>query len=248
MRKLHRHIKRHYKKIACTLAGAACLSVLVPNIPAPGNLPAPAAKPLGPDKAPTPVTGQAVPPAEKGGPQTAPATQELVTRVKEAMPSPARSQLPDQATPPPDVSHTDEAAPTREAEKTAPLTEPAPTVRPEQNKAPEANAERVLEMTATAYAPGPQDNDQWGTKTHIGTEVRPGIIAVDPRVIPLGSRVMIKYPDGHKEYAVAEDTGGAIKGRRIDVAKWTVGEAKQFGIKAVKVYVLETPAPKEERG
>ena len=106
----------------------------------------------------------------------------------------------------------------------------------------EAGAKQVLNITATAYAPGPHDNDQWGDKTHMGTQVRPGVIAVDPRIIPLGSQVMIKYPDGTKEYAVAEDTGGAIKGHRIDVAKWTVKEAYQFGIKPVKVYVLSTPS------
>jgi len=106
----------------------------------------------------------------------------------------------------------------------------------------EAGAKQVLNITATAYAPGPHDNDQWGNKTHMGTQVRPGVIAVDPRVIPLGSRVMIKYPDGTKEYAVAEDTGGAIKGHRIDIAKWTVKEAYRFGIKPVKVYVLQTPS------
>ncbi len=106
----------------------------------------------------------------------------------------------------------------------------------------EAGAKQVLNITATAYAPGPHDNDQWGNKTHMGTQVRPGVIAVDPKVIPLGSRVMIKYPDGTKEYAVAEDTGGAIKGHRIDIAKWTVKEAYRFGIKPVKVYVLQTPA------
>ncbi|MDU2064548.1 MAG: 3D domain-containing protein [Sporomusaceae bacterium] len=99
----------------------------------------------------------------------------------------------------------------------------------------------AIHVTATAYAPGPHDNDQWGSKTRLGTEIRPGVIAVDPRIIPLGSRVMIQYPDGSKEYAVAEDTGGAIKGNRIDVAKWTVREANHFGIKAVKVYVLSKP-------
>ncbi|HWR42123.1 3D domain-containing protein [Sporomusa sp.] len=110
----------------------------------------------------------------------------------------------------------------------------------------EAGAKQVLTVTATAYAPGPHDNDQWGNKTRLGTQIRPGVIAVDPRVIPLGSQVMIKYPDGTKEYAVAEDTGGAIKGHRIDVAKWTVKEASRFGIKPVKVYVLNTPQDKSE--
>lgn len=111
----------------------------------------------------------------------------------------------------------------------------------------EAGAKKVLNITATAYAPGPHDNDQWGDKTRLGTQIRPGVIAVDPRIIPLGSQVMIKYPDGTKEYAVAEDTGGAIKGHRIDVAKWTVKEANRFGVKAVKVYVLNTPTQSEDQ-
>jgi len=119
------------------------------------------------------------------------------------------------------------------------------------NSSPEANAKQVLDVKATAYAPGPQNNDQWGNKTFLGTQVRPGIIAVDPKIIPLGSNVMIKYPDGTKEYAVAEDTGGAIKGNRIDVAKWTVKEAEKFGMKKVKVYVLkdnarQTAAPTDQ--
>lgn len=100
---------------------------------------------------------------------------------------------------------------------------------------------KELHIKATAYAPGAHDNGKWGNKTHIGTNVRPGIIAVDPRIIPLGSRVRIEYPDGHTEYAIAEDTGGAIKGNRIDVAKWTVKEAENFGIKHVKVTVLSSP-------
>jgi len=97
---------------------------------------------------------------------------------------------------------------------------------------------QVFDIVATAYAPGPHDNGKWGNLTHIGTQVRPGIIAVDPRVIPLRSRVYIEFADGSGMYAVAEDTGGAIKGNRIDIAMWTVAEAYQFGMQKVKVYVL----------
>ncbi|SDF40776.1 3D domain-containing protein [Sporolituus thermophilus] len=98
---------------------------------------------------------------------------------------------------------------------------------------------QILDIVATAYAPGPHDNGKWGNLTHIGTQVRPGIIAVDPKVIPLGTRVYIEFPDGHGMYAVAEDTGGAIKGNRIDIAMWTVAEAYNFGIQKVKVYILD---------
>lgn len=106
--------------------------------------------------------------------------------------------------------------------------------------------QRVLDITATAYAPGPHDNDQWGNKTYLGTLVRPGIIAVDPKLIPLGSTVYIEYPDGRGTYAIAEDVGGAIKGHRIDVAKWTVEEAEDFGIQRVKVYVIKEPINKKD--
>lgn len=97
---------------------------------------------------------------------------------------------------------------------------------------------RALDIKATAYAPGPHDNGQWGNLTHIGTQVRPGVIAVDPNVIPLGSRVYIEFADGNSMYGVAEDTGGAIKGNRIDIAMHTVDQAYDFGVQHVKVYVL----------
>lgn len=102
-----------------------------------------------------------------------------------------------------------------------------------------ANYKQALDVVATAYAPGPHDNGKWGNLTHIGTQVRPGIIAVDPRVIPLKSKVYIEFPDGTGRYAVAEDTGGAIKGNRIDIAMWTVAEAYKFGMQNVKVYVVK---------
>jgi 3D (Asp-Asp-Asp) domain-containing protein len=108
------------------------------------------------------------------------------------------------------------------------------------DKAP-TNYKEVLNISATAYAPGAHDNDQWGNKTYTGEQIKPGVIAVDPSIIPLGSRVYIQYPDGHGEYATASDTGGAIKGNKIDVAKRTVSEAQDFGIQHVKVFVVHSP-------
>lgn len=97
------------------------------------------------------------------------------------------------------------------------------------------NYRKVLRMTATAYAPGVADNGQWGNITHVGTTVKKGIAAVDPTVIPLGSRLWV---EGYGE-AVAEDTGSAIKGNRIDLAFNNRSEAQDYGIKDVKVYLLE---------
>lgn len=123
----------------------------------------------------------------------------------------------------------------RQAEKTSAKSKQTKTEKNEQAK---SNAKQTLNVTATAYAPGAHDNDQWGDKTYLGTQIRPGIIAVDPDVIPLGSKVYIEFPNGDGMHAVAEDTGGAIKGNRIDIAKWSVNEAEDFGMKDVKVHVL----------
>lgn len=92
---------------------------------------------------------------------------------------------------------------------------------------------RVLEMKATAYAPG--DGSTPGQYTATGVPARRGVAAVDPRVIPLGTRL---YVDGYGP-AVAADTGGAIKGNRIDLAFDTPAEARAFGVRTVKVYILE---------
>jgi len=69
--------------------------------------------------------------------------------------------------------------------------------------------------------------------TRTGLKPRPGYIAVDPRVIPLHSRVMI-----NGVVYQAEDTGGHIKGDRIDICMWTHKEASDFGSKRADVYLL----------
>ena len=73
----------------------------------------------------------------------------------------------------------------------------------------------------------------------LGTELLQGkkgsIVAVDPDVIPLGTRLFIP---GYGE-AVAADTGGAIIGNRIDLVMDSYGEAMDFGRRDVTVYVLD---------
>lgn len=103
----------------------------------------------------------------------------------------------------------------------------------------QSSAHKVLDIVATAYASGYEDNGPWNDITHIGTKVRPGVIAVDPRVIPLGSKVYIEFENGRGMYAIAEDTGGAIKGNRIDIVMSDREKAKDFGIQDVRVYVLD---------
>lgn len=71
-------------------------------------------------------------------------------------------------------------------------------------------------------------------KTASGKQTRNGIIAADPRVLPLGTRVHI---EGHGTFVVA-DTGGKIKGNRIDIWMSSNAQAIQFGKRKVKLRVL----------
>lgn len=65
------------------------------------------------------------------------------------------------------------------------------------------------------------------------------VIAVDPRVIPLGSIVRVEYADGTTFKAIASDVGGAIKGRRIDVLVASENEAYRLGKQTVTVTILK---------
>ena len=104
----------------------------------------------------------------------------------------------------------------------------------------------VYTMTATAYDAGFQSTGKhpghpaYGI-TRSGTRVRPGVVAVDPRVIPLGTTLYVESMDSTACYGIsyAEDTGGAIKGNRIDLYYESRADALRFGRRQVRVYVLE---------
>jgi len=91
---------------------------------------------------------------------------------------------------------------------------------------------RALTMTATAYTAYDDGNSHY---TYRGNYVRKGLVAVDPSVIPLGTRL---YIPGYG-YAVADDIGGAIKGNKIDLAFDSRSEALQFGRQTITVYIVE---------
>ncbi|MFN2515032.1 MAG: 3D domain-containing protein [Pyrinomonadaceae bacterium] len=74
-------------------------------------------------------------------------------------------------------------------------------------------------------------------RTASGRMVSKGLIAADPKVLPLGSRVKLESAGYSGEYLVA-DTGGAIKGRRIDIWIPSTREALHFGRRKVKLTVL----------
>jgi 3D (Asp-Asp-Asp) domain-containing protein len=83
-------------------------------------------------------------------------------------------------------------------------------------------------------------------RTASGRMVSRGLIAADPRVLPLGSRVRLDHPGYSGEYLVA-DTGGAIRGRRIDIWTPSSSEAMRFGRRTVKLTVLSYGARKSRR-
>ena len=74
-------------------------------------------------------------------------------------------------------------------------------------------------------------------RTASGSGVRRGIIAADPRHLPLGTRVQVSAGAWTGTYTVA-DTGGAIKGRKIDVWVPNSSEAARFGRRTVHITVL----------
>ena len=75
--------------------------------------------------------------------------------------------------------------------------------------------------------------------TASGAPVVAGVsCAVDPSVIPLGSTVLLDYGDGDLHQYLAQDTGGAVIGNRIDIAVPTHNEALQMGVKTATVYVI----------
>lgn len=101
---------------------------------------------------------------------------------------------------------------------------------------PETTSIGVCKLTAYCKENYPHIcNDGDSSTTATGTVPTAGrTIAVDPKVIPYGSKVII---NGH-EY-IAEDCGGAVKGNRIDILFNTHQEALSFGIQYAEVFIVK---------
>lgn len=73
--------------------------------------------------------------------------------------------------------------------------------------------------------------------TASGRRVTPYVsVAVDPSIVPLGSDVLVDYGDGEIHYYRADDTGGGVKGKHLDLAVESHSEALQLGVKTATVY------------
>lgn len=107
--------------------------------------------------------------------------------------------------------------------------------KPQSSSVASAGYENWRKMTveATGYS-NVADETGGGSITAIGSGVRWGIIAVDPRVIPLGSKV---YIPAFGRTFIAEDTGGAIKGNIIDIFFDHGDKAREWGRRSIEIYV-----------
>ena len=92
----------------------------------------------------------------------------------------------------------------------------------------EFSFERAITAVSTAYT-------YTGRNTYTGTRPKVGTVAVDPRVIPLGTRLYIE----NYGYGVARDIGSAIVGNRVDVFMESEAAARRWGRRTVKVYILK---------
>jgi 3D (Asp-Asp-Asp) domain-containing protein len=213
-----------------TLANAgAALPATAPS-PAPVNseTAAPAAAP-----SPAPVSSEAAAPV--AAPSPAPTSSETAAPAAAPSPAPASSEAAAPVATPSPAPASSEAA--------APAATPSPA--PEAAQAPKENSPAVaptnntsakeITVKATAYTASCKGCSGI-TKTGVNIKANPNekVIAVDPSVIPLGSKV---YVEGFGE-ATAADTGGAIKGNRIDVFIPSEQDAMNFGVKQLKVKIL----------
>lgn len=103
------------------------------------------------------------------------------------------------------------------------------------------NAHKTINVVATAYIALCDTGCTGITATglNVMNTASKNVIAVDPSVIPLHSKVKVSLPNGETFYAVAEDTGGDIKGGRIDILMATHSEAVSFGRQNAVVTILK---------
>lgn len=105
---------------------------------------------------------------------------------------------------------------------------------------------KVLKMRGTTYTAsyadtGKKPGDSGFGMTRSGTKVKKGTVAVDPWIIPLGTRLYVACPGAAQDYgyAVAEDIGGAVKGDIIDLYYETTSDRNNWFARNVVVYILE---------
>ena len=113
----------------------------------------------------------------------------------------------------------------RDQETSSNNTDKKPSKKPSSNN---TVASSTMSVVSTAYSIN-------GT-TATGTQTRWGVIAVDPSVIPYGTKVYI--PEFGMTF-IAEDCGGAIKGNKIDIYMPSIADAKQWGRRTISIQIVK---------
>ncbi|WP_055108025.1 3D domain-containing protein [Paenibacillus ihumii] len=107
------------------------------------------------------------------------------------------------------------------------------------------NYKSTIDVKATAYSAAASENGKWGAVDYYGNPLKLGTIAVDPKVIPMGTKVLVtghSHPDLPKNafVATATDQGSAIQGNRIDIfIPASPQKVSQFGFQDLKLYVID---------
>ncbi|MFD1774571.1 3D domain-containing protein [Paenibacillus rhizophilus] len=105
--------------------------------------------------------------------------------------------------------------------------------------------EKSLQVKATAYSSAASENGKWGAVDYFGNPLKLGTIAVDPDVIPLGTKVLVtgySHPGLPKQafVATASDKGSAIQGNRIDIfIPGSQNFVSEFGFQYVQLYIIK---------
>jgi len=133
--------------------------------------------------------------------------------------------------------------PTTKTQSTAEATAPVPVAS--ENLSAGRLGEKVAAEEAYIVGPSPYVATAYSLRgrTASGRMVAKGLIAADPRHLPLGSRVRIEAGSWSGEYLVA-DTGALVRGKRIDIWTPSTRDAMRFGRRTVKLTVLSYHAKK----
>ncbi|AJS58385.1 3D domain-containing protein [Paenibacillus sp. IHBB 10380] len=107
------------------------------------------------------------------------------------------------------------------------------------------NYSKTIDVKASAYSAAVSENGKWGAVDYFGNPLELGTIAVDPSIIPLGTKVLVT---GHSHsglpkqafVATARDIGSAIKGHRIDIfIPGSQASVRDFGYQEIELYLIK---------
>ncbi|MDT3424724.1 3D (Asp-Asp-Asp) domain-containing protein [Paenibacillus forsythiae] len=107
------------------------------------------------------------------------------------------------------------------------------------------NYDKTLQVKASAYSSAASENGPWGAVDYFGNPLKLGTIAVDPDIIPLGTKVLVtgySHPGLPKQafVATASDKGSAIQGNRIDIfIPGSRSFVSEFGYQNVQLYLIK---------